>query len=625
MMAAAMSVFGGRIDPRLIKALATVPADRDTPRVSEDDATESETRPTLFTILRPLLVTVLLAGGVLLLAASVNLIPQGLFRIIVDDFKAGHHASADRTAFFIAGLALTYGALSYAFRVRVARVNESVMYMLRRRVFQRLSRLGVDYYDRELPGQVAARVVYDLDRISTFLDNGLYFMTVNTTLLLLAMGVILVWSPPVAAVVLPFVPVLLFFSGVQVPIADRAYDRQRARLGAVVERFHEDTAGRYVIDAFDAREQARASFQDRAWRLRQARRWSAGVSNGYIEHMNCAGNLAGAALISRAGSLSIAGKLSIGSMVALELYLLSALGPIAFLSEAMGRLMAARASFRTLRRPFATPILPVEREDAVPCPRLAGDIVLDHVTFHYPGTERVVLDDVLLEIPPGTSIALVGPTGAGKSSIAKLVARIYDADGGRVLIDGHDVRDLELSSYRRRLGVVPQDAFCFRGTVRENIAYGRPDATDEELAAAVEAVGAAHVLRALPSGLASTVEEEGRNLTAAQRQVIALARALLTDPDVLILDEATSSLDGTTEEGVLEAVRRIGRTTIFITHRLPVARRADLVAVVDGGQIVERGPHDQLIEQGGAYARLWAIGPEVTPDAVQEAAPGTTP
>src|SRR5439155_5228001 len=253
-----------------------------------------------------------------------------------------------------------------AFRMSAAKVNESVMYLLRRRVFQRLSRLGVDYYDRELPGQVAARVVYDLDRISSFVQEGVYFITVNVALIVAAMGIIFVWSSEVAARVLPFVPLLLLFSIVQIPIADRAYDRQRAKLGAVVERLQEDIAGRYVIDAFGARAWARERFHQRAWELRTARRFSTAVSNSYIELMNAVANLAGAALISRAGGMAVAGRLSVGSMIALELYLLTALGPIVFLSDALQRLMAARASLRTLRRPFDAGILPVERPAAEP-------------------------------------------------------------------------------------------------------------------------------------------------------------------------------------------------------------------------------------------------------------------
>jgi ATP-binding cassette subfamily B protein len=419
--------------------------------------------------------------------------------------------------------------------------------------------------------------------------------------------------------VAPFIPLLLLTTAGSIALSARAYERQRRSLGSVVERLQEDLSGRYVIDAFGARERAEGEFETRVRGFRSARRWAVFVSTSYIELMFMFGNLAAAALISKAGRLTIAGDISIGSMVALQLYLGSLLGPIPLLSEAIQRLMAARASFRTLSTPFSEPVLPVERDDVPACPPLSGDVVLDHVDFAYPGTTRTVLRDVSMSISAGTSLAIVGPTGAGKSSIAKLVSRTYDPDAGIVRAGEVDIRDAELISYRRHLGIVPQDAFCFRGTVADNIRYGRPEATNAQLAAAVTAVGGDDVLSSLPAGLGTTVEEEGRNLTAAQRQVIALARAIVTEPEIVILDEATSSLDTEHEEAVLEAVRALSRTAIFITHRLQVARQADRVIVVDDGRIVEEGGHDELMLRDGPYAALWEVGPEVDQDVVEMA------
>jgi ATP-binding cassette subfamily B protein len=618
----AMALAGGMIDAKLLEAIASIPEDRDTPDIDEADATDSESVPSVLHMLGPVKKAAILATALLIGFSILNLVPLGLVKIATDDFRKGTHGQADLVALSLVPLAMLSGVCSFLFRRLSGRVNEGVLYVFRRRVFQRLSRLGIDYYDRELPGRVAARVVYDLDRISDFLDsqaNGIYQILSSITLFVLAGVVMVVWNGPAAARVGPFIPLLLLTSAASVALSARAYDRQRKALGSVVERLQEDLSGRYVIDAFGARERAESAFETRVRDFRSARRWAVFISASYIELMFMFGNLAAAALISKAGRLTIAGDISIGSMVALQLYLGTLLGPIPLLSEAIQRLMAARASFRTLSTPFQEPVLPVERAGVGPCPPLQGDVVLDRVDFGYPGTGRQVLRDVSLTIPAGTSLAIVGPTGAGKSSIAKLVSRTYDPDGGAVRAGGVDVRDVELVSYRRHLGIVPQDAFCFRGTVADNIKYGRPSATNEELAAAVAAVGGEDVLSSLASGLGTSVEEEGRNLTAAQRQVIALARAIVTDPDIVILDEATSSLDTEHEEAVLDAVRRLERTSIFITHRLQVARRADSVIVVDGGQIVEQGSHDELMERGGAYAALWEVGDEVDQDVVEMA------
>jgi ATP-binding cassette subfamily B protein len=254
-----------------------------------------------------------------------------------------------------------------------------------------------------------------------------------------------------------------------------------------------------------------------------------------------------------------------------------------------------------------TPVIP---------PRMTGRIELDDVHFSYPGgASGEALAGVSLSIAPGETVALVGETGAGKSTIVKLVARYYDPTSGRVTVDGHDVRDLDLGAFRRHLGVVPQEAFLFTGTIRDNIAYGRPDATDAEVEAAAIAVGAHDLVASLPDGYLSTVTERGRSLSAGQRQLIALARARLVDPAILLLDEATSNLDLASEARVQRAMGLVahGRTTLLVAHRLPTARTADRILVSDGGRVVEEGSHDELLAQGGRYAELWsAFAPGAT-------------
>lgn len=466
----------------------------------------------------------------------------------------------------------------------------------------------MDYYDRELPGRVASRIVYDLDRITELVNGGVFLLAQSVFLFVVSGTVLAIVSPEAFAAVAPFFPLMIGATLVELPLAERAFRAARTRLGRVVERFHEDFSGRHVIAAYGGGAQARAGFRELSAQLRRARRRSATIANVYLATMEALAALATAVLIARAGAMAIEEQATIGFVVFLQLLLTQALAPIPALSGVLQSYLNARASFRELGQPFTEPVLPVEAPDAEPCPPLTGALALENVSFSYPGTDRQVLDGVTLHIEPGEVIALVGPTGAGKSSIAKLLARVYDPDEGTVTVDGTDVRRFDLHSYRARLGVVPQDAFCFRGTVGSNIAFGRPEATEAEIVAALADCGGRNVLDTLPAGLATEVQEEGRNLSPVSRQWIALARAWLVSPDVLVLDEATSALSSEAEQRVLDALRQLGRTAVVVTHRIEVAARADRVVVVEGGAITDAGPHTDLLAASERYQRLWAHG-----------------
>ncbi|HJR24346.1 MAG TPA: ATP-binding cassette domain-containing protein, partial [Acidimicrobiales bacterium] len=591
--------------------VSQLPADRDEPVTSDADAEVDEV-PRVRNILRPLKRHVRLAAALLLGFTFVGLVPTWMTQVALDAVTAEDSGQGAIAGVVTLVAALVVAVLTFAFRIEAKKVEEGVGYTLRRRAFSRLMRLGVDFYDRELPGRVAARVVYDLDQIAVFLETGVYDLLTSIAILVLSFAVITAWEPSVAVSVAGVLPILAVLTVVQLRPAERAYRDQRAALGAVVERLQEDFAGRHVIEAAGAEETSRNAFVRLAFVLRQARKRTNTIANSYIELMQWIAALAGAALVNTAADHVFDGTLSVGGLVALQLFLVAALAPIPLLSTVLQRYLAARASFRTLSEPFTAPILPVEHDGTRPCEDARGDVVLEGVTFAYPGTERRVLHGVDLTVAAGSTVAVVGPTGAGKSSVAKLVARVYDPDGGRVTVGGTDVREWDLVSYRRRIGIVPQDGFCFRGTVAENIAYGRPDAMRSDIEAAAEAVGALDAVLGLVGGLDARVEEEGRNLTAAQVQLIALARAWLTDPDLLVLDEATSSLDPATEQHVLAATRAMDCTTIMVTHRLPVAQSADVVVVVADGAIVESGsPAALKRRRSSAYAALWARGPEV--------------
>jgi ATP-binding cassette, subfamily B, bacterial len=580
-----------------------------------DVAIDSPLRPS--EILRPF--RLVAAAGLLVLALQslVRFAPEVFIGEISDAVREPDSAGTDVRAFLLVLIGVFGAATAYLFRILSQRFAQGALYLLRRRVFQRLSRLGIDFYDREMPGQVAARVVHDLDMMQSFVQSATFQFFTTLATAMIGLVLVLVISPGVFPVVLGLVVFLVAFTIVQYPFSTRAFARAREHLGIVTSTFEEDYNARDAIRGYGAVPRQTRRFVERSLELRKARRWVAGVNALFSDLMQFASLTASALVLYRSGDLVLAGSISVGSAITLRLVAQTATQPLSSLSRFYTELLEVRVSWRRLQEPFRVPILPVDRAGAIDCPPLAGEITFDAVAFSYPHTKRPVLHEISFTIPAGTVASMVGYTGAGKSTIAKLLLRTYDPDAGAVRIDGRDLREVSVQSFRRRIAVVPQDAFVFRGTVATNIAYGRLRATREEIEAAAEAVSAAAVLRALPDGYDHPVEEEGRNLTAAQRQLIALARAWIAGPDVLVLDEATSCLDARLEQQVLEAVSELGCTTLMVTHRDNVVAASDLVIVLEAGRVVQSGTPDELRGAGGAYDRLWVQEPMAAPDGDQ--------
>jgi ATP-binding cassette subfamily B protein len=587
----------------------------DTPMVRDDDITiDTILRPR--EVIRPFRLIAVSAIAVLAVQTLVKYAPEIMFGEVADKIRdtidAGKKSTAttDRLAIALVLLGVVGSFAAYGYRVLSQRCGQGAMYLLRRRMFQRLSRLGVDFYDREMPGEVAARVVFDLDKLQTFVQQALFILFTTVATVVVGLSVVLFISPGVFPIVGGLIALLVIVSAIQYPLSNRAYNEVRTALGTVTSTFEEDFGARDAIRGYGAIPRQTARFVDRSLTLRRSRRKAEFINAVFGDVAQFASQAMAALVLYRAGELRAAGVITVGAVLTLRLAATTASQPMAALSRLYTFVLEARVSWRRLQEPFKIEVLPAESADAAPCPALRGEIEFDGVAFAYPHTGRTVLHDVSLRVPAGTVVSMVGYTGAGKSTISKLLLRTYDPDAGAVRVDGMDLRDVSFDSYRDRIAVVPQDAFLFKGTVASNIAYGNLDATREQIQVAASAVCADEVLHSLPGGFDCSVDEAARNLTAAQRQLIALARAWLAGPDILVLDEATSCLDARLEQRVLEAVGRLDCTTVMVTHRDNVVAASDMVVVLDEGRVAEIGTPSELRGAGGAYDRLWVHEPE---------------
>ncbi|HEY1915635.1 MAG TPA: ABC transporter ATP-binding protein [Streptosporangiaceae bacterium] len=589
--------------------LEALPPATDTPHVDEAEARAPEPKLTLRKLLRPVLFA--LVAGLILdgLDTLAGLLLPALIRNGIDN---GVEAKAFHAIVLISCIGLAIVLADWVVNIGetlvVGRNGERLLYSLRVKIFAHMQRLGLDFYERELSGRIMTRMTTDVDALSTFLQTGLITAVSSVLSFFGVMAALLIINVRLGLTVLTIIPLLIVATIWFRAKSAKAYSVARDRVSVVNADLQENVAGLRVTQAYRRERRNQERFAGRSSSYLSARLRSQRYIALYFPFVQTLSTVAGALVLVVAAGQVRNGALTAGALIAYLLYIDMFFSPVQQLSQVFDGYQQAVVGLRRISQMLAEPIATPQADRPRIPGRLRGAIELRDVHFAYQSASREAIRGVNLTVAPGETVALVGQTGAGKSTLVKLVARFYDVTGGAVLVDGVDVRDYDLASYRHQLGVVPQEPYLFPGTVAQAIAYGRPDASQAEIEAAARAVGAHDMIAMLPDGYEHAVGERGRNLSGGQRQLIALARAQLVDPAILLLDEATSALDLASEAAVTRAIGRLTtqRTTLVVAHRLTTAARADRIVVVDGGLITEIGTHDELVAADGGYAALWA-------------------